>query len=267
MKRSIKAQAAAFVEGTRYEYGTKAETRAAILAKLAAILAERNALAAELETITSPAQDFAGIGPAPSPDALAAQDADTQRRRDAQGATIAAKDALFCEICRAMDAAGLTFTIEQIKVLKRLKMPETLAAALDLAKAPATIPAAERLDPEHARKLYAGLTNNGFISGPESAFNYHLAQQTNAKPKRPKTALKWLGKPMQFCFFAWQLSKLMQMTGNPTIRESALCRLFGMPYGKNTSVRKYFSDLHQQEETRLFKYKNCSKITEIFETL
>ena len=48
MKRSIKAQAAAFVEGARYEYGTKAETRAAILAKLATILAERNALAAEL---------------------------------------------------------------------------------------------------------------------------------------------------------------------------------------------------------------------------
>ena len=43
MKRSIKAQAAAFVEGARYEYGTKAETRAAIWAKLAAILAERNA--------------------------------------------------------------------------------------------------------------------------------------------------------------------------------------------------------------------------------
>ena len=69
MKRSITAQAAAFVEAARFEYGTKAETRAAILAKLAAILAERNALAAERETITSPAQDFAGIGPAPSPDA------------------------------------------------------------------------------------------------------------------------------------------------------------------------------------------------------
>ena len=40
MKRSITAQAAAFVEAARFEYGTKAETRAAILAKLAAILAE-----------------------------------------------------------------------------------------------------------------------------------------------------------------------------------------------------------------------------------
>lgn len=264
MKRSIKAQAAAFVE---YAYYTAPDTRAAILAKLSEIVKERQDLAAVLAGTDSPAQDFAEIGPASSPDALAELNAATQRRRDALAADLAAKDTLFCEICRAMDAAGLTFTIEQIKVLKRLKMPETLAAALDIAKAPATIPAAERLKPEHARKLYAGLTNNGFISGPESAFNYHLAQQTNTKPKRPETALKWLGKPMQFCFFAWQLSKLMQMTGNPTIKESALCHIFGMPYGKNTSVRRYFSDLHQQEENRLFKYKNCSKITEIFETL
>jgi len=264
MKRSIKAQAAAFVE---YAYYTAPDTRAALLAKLSEIVKERQDLAAVLAGTDSPAQDFAGIGPAPSPDALAELDAATQRRRDALAADLAAKDTLFCEICRAMDAAGLTFTIEQIKVLKRLKMPETLAAALDLSKAPATIPAAERLEPEHARKLYAGLTNNGFISGPESAFNYHLAQQTNTKPKRQETALKWLGKPMQFCFFAWQLSKLMQMTGNPTIRERALCRLFGVPYGKKTSIRRYFSDLHQQKENRLFKYKNCSKITEIFETL
>lgn len=264
MKRSIKAQAAAFVE---YAYYTAPDTRAALLAKLSEIVKERQDLAAVLAGTDSPAQDFAGIGPASSPDALAELNAATQRRRDALAADLAAKDTLFCEICRAMDAAGLAFTREQIKVLKRLKMPETLAAALDIAKAPATIPAAERLKPEHARKLYAGLANNGFISGPESAFNYHLAQHTNTKPKRPETALKWLGKPMQFCFFAWQLSKLMQMTGNPTIRESALCCLFGMPYGKNTSVRRYFSDLHQQEETRLFKYKNCSKITEIFETL
>ena len=266
MKRSIKAQAAAFVE---YAYYTAPDTRAALLAKLSEIVKERQDLAAVLAGTDSPAQDFAGIGPAPSPDALAELDAATQRRRDALAADLAAKDALFCEICRAMDAAGLTFSGGEISALKRLGLPDALAAELDAVKAGkiAELPAAERLDPEHARKLYAGLTNNGFISGPESAFNYHLAQQTNAKPKRPKTALKWLGKPMQFCFFAWQLSKLMQMTGNPTIRESALCRLFGMPYGKNTSVRKYFSDLHQQEETRLFKYKNCSKITEIFETL
>ena len=172
MKRSIKAQAAAFVEGARYEYGTKAETRAAIWAKLAAILAERNALAAELETITSPAQDFAGIGPAPSPDALAAQDADTQRRRDAQGATIAAKDALFCEICRAMDAAGLTFSGGEISALKRRGLPDALAADLDAVKAGkiAELPAAERLDADTAKSLYSALTSTGLISGHWDTF-------------------------------------------------------------------------------------------------
>ena len=126
MKRSITAQAAAFVEGARFEYGTKAETRAAILAKLAAILAERNALAAELETITSPAQDFAGIGPAPSPEALAELEANTQQRRAPLAARIASLDALFCAICQESAAAGLTLSGGEISALKRQGMPGQL---------------------------------------------------------------------------------------------------------------------------------------------
>lgn len=257
MKRSIKAQAAAFVEGARYEYGTKAETRAAIWAKLAAILAERNALAAELETITSPAQDFAGIGPAPSPDALAAQDADTQRRRDAQGATIAAKDALFCEICRAMDAAGLTFSGGEISALKRLGLPDALAAELDALKGGkiAELPAAERLDADTAKSLYSALTSTGLISGPWDTFAYYLGQQTNAKPKRPETPLSWRGTAAELAYFIDQFPRKRK---TPYTR--ALCLAFGIDERKRVNVV-------QSAHTHADEAKGTTQIDVIFNNI
>ncbi len=227
MKRSIKAQAAAFVE---YAYYTAPDTRAAILAKLSEIVKERQDLAAVLAGTDSPAQDFAGIGPAPSPDTLAELDAATQRRRDALAADLAAKDTLFCEICRAMDAAGLAFTIEQIKVLKRLKIPETLAADLDAVKAGkiAELPAAERLDADTAKSLYSALTSTGLISGPWDTFAYYLGQQTNPKPKRPETPLSWRRSGALFAYFARRISERMQPGGyGYTIREKPLCLAFG----------------------------------------
>lgn len=227
MKRSIKAQAAAFVE---YAYYTAPDTRAALLAKLSEIVKERQDLAAVLAGTDSPAQDFAGIGPAPSPDTLAELDAATQRRRDALAADLAAKDALFCEICRAMDAAGLAFTIEQIKVLKRLKMPETLAADLDAVKAGkiAELPAAERLDADTAKSLYSALTSTGLISGPWDTFAYYLGQQTSPKPKRPETPLSWRRSGALFAYFARRISERMQPdVYGYTIREKPLCLAFG----------------------------------------
>ena len=266
MKRSIKAQAAAFVEGARYEYGTKAETRAAILAKLAAILAERNALAAELETITSPAQDFAGIGPAPSPDALAELDAATQRRRDALAADLAAKDTLFCEICRAMDAAGLTFSGGEISALKRLGLPDALAAELDAVKAGkiAELPAAERLDADTAKSLYSALTSTGLISGPWDTFAYYLGQQTNPKPKRPETPLSWRRSGALFAYFARRISERMQPGGyGYAIREKPLCLAFGW------TDRRRVNDIRPeiQKVRNGHRPKDYAQIDIIFNTL
>ncbi len=227
MKRSIKAQAAAFVE---YAYYTAPDTRAAILAKLSEIVKERQDLAAVLAGTDSPAQDFAGIGPAPSPDTLAELDAATQRRRDALAADLAAKDTLFCEICRAMDAAGLTFSGGEISALKRLGLPDALAADLDAVKAGkiAELPAAERLDADTAKSLYSALTSTGLISGPWDTFAYYLGQQTNPKPKRPETPLSWRRSGALFAYFARRISERMQPGGyGYTIREKPLCLAFG----------------------------------------
>ena len=227
MKRSIKAQAAAFVE---YAYYTAPDTRAAILAKLSEIVKERQDLVAVLAGTDSPAQDFAGIGPAPSPDALAELDAATQRRRDALATDLAAKDALFCEICRAMDAAGLTFSGGEISALKRLGLPDALAADLDAVKTGkiAELPAAERLDADTAKSLYSALTSTGLISGPWDTFAYYLGQQSNPKPKRPETPLSWRRSGALFAYFARRISERMQPGGyGYTIREKPLCLAFG----------------------------------------
>jgi len=227
MKRSIKAQAAAFVE---YAYYTAPDTRAALLAKLSEIVKERQDLAAVLAGTDSPAQDFAGISPAPSPDTLAELDAATQRRRDALAADLTAKDTLFCEICRAMDAAGLTFSGGEISALKRLGLPDALAADLDAVKAGkiAELPAAERLDADTAKSLYSALTSTGLISGPWDTFAYYLGQQTNPKPKRPETPLSWRRSGALFAYFARRISERMQPGGyGYTIREKPLCLAFG----------------------------------------
>lgn len=227
MKRSIKAQAAAFVE---YAYYTAPDTRAALLAKLSEIVKERQDLAAVLAGTDSPAQDFAGIGPAPSPDALAELDAATQRRRDALASDLAAKDTLFCEICRAMDAAGLTLSGGKISALKRLALPDALAAELDALKGGkiAELPAAERLDADTAKSLYSALTSTGLISGPWDTFAYYLGQQTDPKPKRPETPLSWRRGGALFAYFARRISERMQPGGyGYTIREKPLCLAFG----------------------------------------
>ena len=45
--------------------------------------------------------------------------------------TITALDALFCEICRSLDAEGLTLTGGQISALKRAGLPDALAEKLE----------------------------------------------------------------------------------------------------------------------------------------
>ena len=257
MKRSITAQAAAFVEGARFEYGTKAETRAAILAKLAAILAERNALAAELETITSPAQDFAGIGPAPSPEALAELEANTQQRRASLAARIASLDALFCAICQESAAAGLTLSGGEISALKRQGMPGQLAAELDALKAGkiAALPAAERLEEKTARRLYTALTSAGLISGPWDTFAYYLAQQSTPAAKRPEKALSWDGTPAQ-------LARLIDLL--PRKRKQPYTRALCLAFGVDDRTRL---NVVQSAKTHPLEAKFDTQIDTIFYTL
>ena len=103
-----------------------------------------------------------------------------------------------------MDAAGLTFSGGEISVLKRRGLPDALAADLDAVKAGkiAELPAAERLDADTAKSLYSALTSTGLISGPWDTFAYYLGQQTNPKPKRPKTPLSWHRSGALFAYFA-----------------------------------------------------------------
>ena len=257
MKRSITAQAAAFVEGARFEYDTKAETRAAILAKLAAILAERNALAAEQEMITSPAQDFAGIGPEPSPEALAELEADTQQRRASLAARIAALDALFLAICQETAAAGLTLSGGEISALKRRRMPGQLAAELDALKAGkiAALPAAERLEEKTARRLYTALTSAGLISGPWDTFAYYLAQQSTPAAKCPEKPLSWLKGKAEFAYF---IERFPRKRKTPHTR--ALCLAFGY-------TDREIKNVIQSAHTHADEAKGTNQIDIFFNTL
>lgn len=281
MKRSITAQAAAFVEGARFEYGTKAETRAAILSKLTEIVNERQDLAAILAGTDSPAQDFAGIGPAPSPDTLAELEANTQQRRAPLAARIATLEALFCAICQESAAAGLTFSGGEISPLKRRRIPGQLAAELDAIKRGhrATIPERERLGAEDAAALWDGLTRQGLISGPAATFAYYLGQLSNREPKGQESALYWCGTPMQFAYFikrfaAVQTARLRsagvferyESAGNNT---AALCLAFGKDPNK---IAALFKDLELQEENAKERQTQAAKerraaIDAVFNTL
>ena len=222
MKRSITAQAAAFVEDAYY---TAPDTRAAILSRLTEIVNERQDLAAILAGTDSPAQDFAEIDPAPSPEALAELEANTQQRRDTLAARIATLDALFLAICQATAAAGLTFSGGEISPLKRRRTPDTLAAALDALRREkiAALPAAERLEEKTARRLYTALTSAGLISGPEETFLYYLAQQSTPAAKRPEKPLSWDGKPTELAYF---IDRFPRKRKRPYTR--ALCLAFGV---------------------------------------
>lgn len=164
-------------------------------------------------------------------------------------AIIAALDALFCEICRALGAEGLTLTGGQISALKRAGLPDALAEELDAIKGEhlASIPEAERLEDGSAAALYEELTRQGLISGPYAAFSYYLGQVTQGKQKAPREGLKWAGNKAEFAYFARLFSEFTQPggIGQPYIREKALCRAFGFDDRQRVnSIRPYLSDQH-----------------------
>ena len=238
--------AANFAEYMRFDPDAD---RAQIGRELAAILARRErlegdaeALAAELAGKGSAAQDFADIPgtETPGPDALAQLEraaldatAEAQAQGERLAADIAALDALFLTICRALDAEGLALSGGEISALKRLEMPEHLAAALDtLHRAKVTtIPAAERLGAEDAAALFDGLTRQGLISGPASAFLYYLGKLPAPKPKAPKHGLSWTGEPGEFAYFVQHLqdyNAARLKPYQPGRNTTALCLAFGI---------------------------------------
>lgn len=237
MKRSILAQAATFAEDARHGYATARETRAAIVAKFTAILAKRSELETEAEALGT---------------------------RDALAADIAALDALFLAICRALDAEGLTLTAKEIGAIKRLKPPKDLAAALDTLKERPSIPAGERLGAEDAATLYHELTRQGFISGDIAAFRYYFGKLSRPKPKAPEKPLKWLADDMPLAVFAWDYTKITQPQSR-RVNETAILAAFGRKPDKNGNFRKYLSELRSQSSN--YKFNKGKEITAIFNTL
>ena len=159
-------------------------------------------------------------------------------------------DALFCEICRALDAEGLTLTGGQISALKRAGLPDALAEELETIKRGylASIPEEERLEDKSATALYEELTRQGLIFGPYTAFAYYLGQFTRGKQKAPGEDLKWTGNKAEFAYFARLFSAFTQPVGmgQPYIREKALCRAFGFDDRQRVNtIRPYLSDKHK----------------------
>lgn len=155
-------------------------------------------------------------------------------------AIIAALDALFVELCRALEAEGITLTGEQITPLKRAGLPDALAEEIEAIKSEhlPSIPKAERLEDSTAAILYEELTRYGLISGSFAAFSYHLGQVIPGKPKEPREPLKWAGKLSDFAYFARCFAAFTQreIKGMPTIREKALCRAFGFDDRQRANV-------------------------------
>ena len=239
--------------------------RSQIPAALASILQARGEYQGEAEEIereqrerVAPWEDFGGI-----PDQQAEEiereqretwraqaDKDAKEEEQRVKETIAALDALFCKICRALDAEGLTLTGGQISALKRAGLPDALAEELETIKGVhlASIPEAERLEDKSATALYKELTRQGLISGPYAAFSYYMGQVTHGKQKTQGEGLKWTGNKAEFAYFARLFSEFTQPggKGQPYIREKALCRAFGFDDRRRVNtIRPYLSDQHK----------------------
>lgn len=252
--------------------------------ELGAILERREHLAADLERLTDEMaqrrgawEDFADLPGTPQQDkaselanveAKKAAQAEAESARVEVEAKISALDLLFCEICRALDLEGLSITSGEISALKRYAIPQRLADELDTIKRGkiATIPQAERLSAEDAAALFEGLTREGLISGLQEVFIYHLGQLSTAKPKRPNTALSWLGTAAQFAYFAWRLSIYTQPGPyGYTIREKAICAAFGIDERQRRNViRPYLADFRAEVRDSC---KDSEKIKRLFDAL
>ena len=235
--------------------------RSQIPAALASILQARSEYQAQAEEIereqlekVSPWEDFGRTPNQADIETWRAQadkdakDAKEEEKRVKE--TITALDALFCEICRSLDAEGLTLTGGQISALKRAGLPDALAEELETIKRVhlVIIPEAERLEDKSATALYEELTRQGLISGPYAVFSYYLGQVTQGKQKAPADGLKWTGNIAEFAYFARLFSEFTQPggMGQPYIREKALCQAFGLNDRQRVNtMRPYLSDQHK----------------------
>ena len=153
-----------------------------------------------------------------------------------------ALDAVFIELCRALEGVGFTLTGGEISALKRQGMPEHLAAELDTLRRAinTTIPAAQRLTADDAATLYYELTRQGLISGALATFGYYLAQLSTPKPKRPESGLKWNGTAAQFAYFVQRFKSYTEAKLKTTIQSpaKALCLAFGFDERQRLNVIK-----------------------------
>lgn len=232
--------------------------RSKIPAALASILQARSEYQAQAEEIereqlerVAPWEDFGGTPDQVHIETWRAQaDKDAKEEEQRVKETIAALDALFCEICRALDAEGLTLTGGQISALKRAGLPDALAEELETIKRGylASIPEEERLEDKSATALYEELTRQGLISGSYAAFSYYLGQATQGKQKAPGEGLKWKGNEAEFAYFAQLFAYYTQGTvwGQPRTREKALCRAFGFDDKRRVNtIGKYIRKRHK----------------------
>lgn len=232
--------------------------RSQIPAALASILQARSKYQAQAEEIereqrerVAPWEDFGGTPNQAHIETWRAQaDKDAKEEEQRVKETITALDALFCEICRALDAEGLTLTGGQISALKRAGLPDALVEELEAIKREhlASIPEAERLEDESAAVLYKELTRQGLISGPYAAFSYYLGQVTQGKQKAPGEGLKWTGNKAEFAYFAQCFTYHTQgaVLGTPLAREKALCRAFGFDDKRlANTIHPYRCDQHE----------------------
>ena len=232
--------------------------RSQIPAALVSILQARSEYQAEAEEIereqlerVASWEDFGGTPDQAHIETWRAQaDKDAKEEEQRVKETITALDALFCEICRALDAEGLTLTGGQISALKRAGLPDALTEELETIKRVhlASIPEAERLEDKSATALYEELTRLGLISGPYAAFSYYLGQVTREKRKAPGEGLKWMGNEAEFAYFIQCFASHTQGTllGTPRSREKAHCRAFGFDDKRRVNtIRPYLSDQHK----------------------
>jgi hypothetical protein len=163
-------------------------------------------------------------------------------------------DALFAKFCRALEAENLTLTGGEIAALKRYRMPQHLASALEGIKKKhiSTIPEDERLSIDVATTLHKELTLQGLISGLLEAFIFHFGQHSSKRIKSPNTAISWFGTDAQFAFFVLRLSQYMQRDERGClVRQKAICEAFRMEKKKQINViRPYIGKFRKGQRCR-----------------
>lgn len=180
---------------------------AAVLADLDALAGRIAAAAAELSDVQD-MQAFTAAGLELGASGAAAGDLDAcDRRADHLARQRQLYASLFDAVCRALAAVGFTLTAHQIGGHQFTHQQRRSLAQLTARP--------RRLEDDQAAAIYWKLTENGYITGPISAFMYYFGPTVHPEAEKPTAGLIWAKSTALFGVFVFTLAKIMQQADKP----------------------------------------------------